>query len=303
MAAIGLPSEEEFLMLGMEIAQINHWRSYLPHTNINRFKKRYGATPLSCTQMWAGLNAIGEVNNTSKPKHFLMCLRYLFKYHTYSDLADFFGFATERPVGKWCKIFVKKIQKLLDLKMLSFEEADDGLIFFLTVDGTVCPIEEPRPFSTIWSSHKLGGDPGLNYEVALSISRAKLVHIHGPTPPGLHNDLQVARGELLPKLRQYCNEKGVERRIIGDGSYGAQEEWDVISIKNEFDPPELAEFKNRASARQEAFNKLLKNWRVLDTVFRGGMNHHKECFEAVAAICCYQIDNGSCNLFEAYPQY
>lgn len=217
-------SEQDFLQLGMEIAGINRWQQYRPNTNVKRFKKRYGATPLTCHQMWVDLIAIGEVKNRSKPAHLLMALRYLFKYESCTDLGDFFGFATDAAVAKWCKLYVTKIQKLLDLKMLSFEEADDGMIFFLTVDGTHCPIEEPRPFSTMWSSHKLGGDAGLNYEVAISISRAKLVHIHGPTPPGLHNDLQVARAELLPKLRRYCDDMGVERRIISDGIYGAKEE-------------------------------------------------------------------------------
>jgi hypothetical protein len=40
----------------------------------------------------------------------------------------------------------------------SWDEAiDNDLVFFMSVDGTHCPIEEPRPFSTEWSSFKLGG--------------------------------------------------------------------------------------------------------------------------------------------------
>ena len=48
-----------------------------------------------------------------------------------------------------------------------WDDANDELIFFLSVDGTHCPIEEPCPFSTIWSSHKVGEKAGLNYKIVL----------------------------------------------------------------------------------------------------------------------------------------
>jgi hypothetical protein len=50
-----------------------------------------------------------------------------------------------------------------------WNEHNDGIIFFMSVDGTHCPIEEPHPFSKKWSSHKFGGKPGLNYEIGLKI--------------------------------------------------------------------------------------------------------------------------------------
>ena len=111
--------------------------------------------------------------------------------------------------------------------MLTFTESDDGFIYFMTVDGTHCPIQEPRPFSKVWSSHKFGGDAGVNYEVGLSINKDKLIWLYGPIPAGLKNDLSVAREKLIPKVRQHAHRKKAERRILGDGIYQAQDVKDI----------------------------------------------------------------------------
>lgn len=195
---------------------------------------------------------------------------------------------------------MKKLQKLVLRKMLSWEDADDGMIFFMSVDGTHCRVEEPRPFSTIWSSHKYGGKAAVNYEIGLLISRAKLIWIYGPTAPGAMNDLDVARQELIPALRSYRDYNSLERMIIGDGIYIADDVSDVISTKNDYDPREIAEFKDRVSSRHECFNGFLKQWNVLDQRFRHELEFHRPCFEAVAAVCCYQLDNGSYSLFDPY---
>jgi hypothetical protein len=173
------------------------------------------------------------------------------------------------------------------------------MIFFLSLDGTHCPINEPRPFSTIWSSHKLGGHAGVNYEVGLSISRPKLIWLYGPTQPGAQNDLEVAKSELVPAVQAYGQG---QRWVIADGIYAAEEVSDVFSTKNDYDPREIAAFKERVSARHESFNNLLKKWKILAVKFRiHDLAWHKPCFEAVACICCYQLDNDSYSLFDSYP--
>ena len=80
----------------------------------------------------------------------------------------------------------------------------------MSVDGTHFPIEEPQPYSTKWSSHKLGGKPGLNYEIGLSIFDSKLLWIHGPTPPpGRYNNITVFQSHLKEKIPN-------GRRVIAD---------------------------------------------------------------------------------------
>jgi hypothetical protein len=303
-------TELQFLEIGLDIGGPRNWRHLDHNANIGRFKSAYGATPLTCHQMWSDLIDLGEIDGSSnRPKYFLLTLKFLFTNVPQQDLMQFFGIRSENTVTKWRAMFTAKIQKLQPRKMLTFEQADDGLVFFMTVDGTHCPIREPRPFSTIWSSHKQGGKAGLNYEVGLSIHKEKLVWVHGPTPPGLHNDLDVAREALIPALRAFNKDhpQPINRRILADGIYAAKSVADIISTKNEFDPREIEEFKDRATARQEYFNNNLKKWKVLSTEFRHDRKgdfllYHRECFHCVAAICCYQIDNGSYSLFDPYPK-
>jgi hypothetical protein len=295
-----LLTAQDFLKLGMETARVEHWRTYKEHCNIERFTKNYGATPETCREMWADLNTLGEIDKRSKPLHLLEALRYLFKYHTEDDLSNFFGYICRTTIRTHTKAYTEKIQTLLQLKMLTFEEADDGFIFFMTVDGTHSPIKEPRPFSTIWSSHKFGGDAGVNYEIGLSISKQKLIWLYGPTPAGLKNDLEIAREALIPKLRAF--RKGKPRRMLADGIYNSEDVLDVVTLKNELDSRDMEEFKDRAMARQENYNSLIHNWKVTDHMFRShDLDEHQVCFEAVNAICCYQLDNGAYSLLDPYP--
>ncbi|CAB9527100.1 hypothetical protein SEMRO_1942_G306740.1 [Seminavis robusta] len=153
----------QFLAFGMDILGVERWEFLKETSVIERFTNAYGAKPITCEQMWTDLISMGEVNKKSKPMHLFIALRFLYKNDTELDLMSFFKIGSDNTIRKWCWSYVKKIQKLLKGKMLTWEEADDGMIFFLTVDGTHCPIEEPRPFSKIWSSHKFGGDAALNY--------------------------------------------------------------------------------------------------------------------------------------------
>lgn len=107
--------------------------------------------------------------------------------------------------------WTRLIASLLMIKMQSWEEAvdEDGMIYFMVLDGTHSPINEPHPFSTIWSSHKEGHDTAINYEIGISISRPKLLWLYGPTQPGAMNDLEVAREELIPALRAFGGAKNL----------------------------------------------------------------------------------------------
>ena len=89
--------------------------------------------------------------------------------------------------------------------------------------------------------------------------------------------------------------------MIADGIYKADDVSDVFSTKNDYDPWEIAKFKDRVGSRHECFNNMLKRWTILNENFRHDLECHRECMEAVCAICCYQLDNGSYNLFDSYP--
>ena len=75
----------------------------------------------------------------------------------------------------------------------------------------------------------------------------------------------------------------------------------MISRANEFDCREVCQFKNRALARQESFNLLIKNFDCLRMKFRHGVNNHQVVCEAVCAIVMYKIASNDATLFDAYP--
>lgn len=176
--------------------------------------------------------------------------------------------------------------------MGTLEEDDEGLIFMLSVDGTHCPAEEPSPWSVIWSSHKLGGSAGFNYEVGLSIHKPKLKWVNGPTPPGQFNDIAVFRQKLKGMLP-------AGKKVIADDGYKG--EANLISTRNELDPREIAKFKERVMSRHETFNQRLKNFNCLSHRFRHGIERHKVSFEAVCAVVMYDIEYGDTTLFDPYP--
>ena len=92
---------------------------------------------------------------------------------------------------------------------------------------------------------------------------------------------------------------GISGLLIGDKGYRGEPEF--VSTSNEFDPKEIADFKNRASARHETFNQRLKTFKCLTEKFRHGVSNHKVAFEAVCVITIYQLENGSISLLDAYP--
>ena len=177
--------------------------------------------------------------------------------------------------------------------MTPWEEVEEiPFIFFLSIDGTHCPIKEPQPFNTKWSSHKFGGSPAVNYEIGLQIDQSKLLWVNGPYPAGEFNDIQTFRTKGLK------DKIPVGKRLIGDKGYKGEP--DSISTQNDLDPREIAEFKERSQSRHETFNSRLKNFKCLSTRYRHNLSFHKVCFEAICVILIIEMELES-PLFDPYP--
>jgi hypothetical protein len=221
------------------------------------------------------------------------------KYEAENDLGRFFSIKSRDTVEKYIYEYMPRLNRLMEERLpSSLHDVDDGFIFMMTVDGTHCPINEQRPFSTEWSSFKLGGKPGVNYEVGLHIHKPKILWIYGPTKAGEHNDVGVFQQKLKHELPH-------GRRCLGDDIYKGEP--DYFSTKNDLDPPELSKFKDCAMTRQENCNKRLKNFDIIkDKPFRHGVDcgtgvlngNHKMAFYACACVVSYGLDNGSVNLLE-----
>jgi len=179
--------------------------------------------------------------------------------------------------------------------MGTLQDNDDGLVFMLSVDGTHCPIEEPRPFSTEWSSHKFGGKPAVNYELGILIHKPKLVWVNGPTRPGKHNDLAVFR----QKLKQALSALPGTKKAIGDSGYRGEPE--LISTRNGLDSKEVTQFKDRTLARHENFNQRLKCFACLCQPFRHGVDNHGYAFKACCVLVMYEVETGGTSFSDAYP--
>lgn len=298
-------SATQFKELGLEAAGYGHWRNFQQHAQDERYTKAFGVCPDTSSTMWHMLRDHQDDNiqlpTNANPMHLLLLHRFLWEYETESEIARFFGkhnqLASERTVRKWIRYYAPRVQLLLKELMGPLEAADDGLIFMLSIDGTHCPIDEPRPFSTKWSSHKLGGKPGVNYELAVTINHPRLVWVYGPTPPGKMNDIKVFKSKLMNIMKQRLP----GRRLIGDSGYSGVP--DLISTKNEFDPREVSEFKDRVMARHETYNQRLKCYGVLTKHFRheDRIQVHGICFRAVCVHVILQMRHGHGLLFDPYP--
>jgi hypothetical protein len=154
-----------------------------------------------------------------------------------------------------------------------FRNWDHSSLCLISVDGTDCPIKEPRPFNTEIYSQKLNG-PGYKYEVGISIQNCDIVWINGPFPAG-KADITVFKEEGLAQA--LCEDECVE----ADRGYQGND-----SIKN----PNIAQSredrkqKSKVRARHEIVNGRLKVFGILDGVFRHSLRQHGNAFRAVAVI-------------------
>jgi hypothetical protein len=296
-------SKKQFHALGLELAGHPQWKAYKHHCNIERYRQAYGVTPKTAARLWHELrtsnNAQVKLPVDYEPIHLLLSIRFLWRYEVYEDLGRFFGIRSPKTVRKWVWDYLNRIRGVLRALIPDWMDAYNGLRFFFSIDGTHCAIQEPSPWSPIWSSHKLGGKPGLNYEIVLQIDKPRLLWIYGPSAPGAENDIKVFKTVLLQKLQQLTADHGVTFRGIGDKGYRGAPEF--LSTRNDLDPPEISEFKNRVLARHESFNQKLKMFDVLSGVFRHDIELHPVCFESVGVLTCIQLQNKGLHLFDPYP--
>ena len=116
-------SADDFLGLGLEIAGHSQWRKYKDGPNLERFTKAYGATPLTCKEMWDDLLAdmspqfVVSVDETKKPFQMLVALRFLWKYPTEEDLANFFKIRSEKTIRDYVHHWLPRITRLIVKKV------------------------------------------------------------------------------------------------------------------------------------------------------------------------------------------
>ena len=266
-------------------------------TNVRRFRDHYGAAPVVYSKIFLDLQQqnIGQhkVENAmlSHLDGFLLAVFYMYTYPTEARLASRVKRSARSSVDTvWS--WIEKIMALKIVKVVWPEEWNNPTgnavqMFLFTVDGTHCHISEPTDqvlyVNKAFYSHK-NKQAGLNYELALDIYQDRLVWISGPTPAGT-SDADVFKSGLQAKVPP-------GRKGIADRGYRGL--GDQLAIRNSHDTDEVKKFKSRALARHETFNKLIKCFTMMSVRFRNhGLPKHKMCFEAIAVICQYMLENGT----------
>ena len=103
---------------------------------------------------------------------------------------------------------------------------------------------------------------------------------------GTYNDIKIFKEKGLARKLRKLGKKG-----IADGGYPGYP--DLLSLpNNSHDDKEVQKFKSRARLRHEGFNRMLKTFKCLSSVFRHNKEQLQACFEACAVITQYKMENG-----------
>ena len=138
----------------------------------------------------------------------------------------------------------------------------------MTIDGTDCPIQEPKRFDKSYYLHKIRA-AGLRYEVGVNIQTGDIVWVNGPYKCGAFPDLKIFReklkslldcGEYVEADNGYCGEPKCVRVASS-----------IVSKKDKC-------AKGKACARHETINCCFKKYCVLSKFFRHDRSKHQNCF-------------------------
>lgn len=258
--------------------------------DLHRFRSSYGIGPIACQNLFEDIKTKGLVRNPTISS-FLSALSWLKQYPSESNHAGRWGLS-ENTAREYNWTYARAFQQLKDHKIKWIVDDQGNLPghhFIASLDGVHCLISEPRHDpDKKWFSHK-HKKAGVVYELAISIYHGSLIWINGPFPAG-QSDLTVFRkpNGLKSKIPE-------GRKIIADQGYLAESS---LSTRNNQDSHIVKQLKNRAKARHEHFNGLLKNFKILSTRFRTTkgsddeiLAKHKTVFEGCAVLVVYEVED------------
>ena len=156
----------------------------------------------------------------------------------------------------------------------------------MSVDGTDYRILQKGPArkGNVFASHKYAGKSALRYELGVCILTGELVWIHGPFPAGKYNDITIFNQCLAHRLDRY------ERVEADDGYRGHVRK--VKCPKNANTKAAKKRMKARVRSRHETVNGRLKNWGILQQVYRHNISDHGHVLRACAVITQLMMENG-----------
>ena len=161
----------------------------------------------------------------------------------------------------------------------------------MTIDGTDYRIQQKgiAKKGNLFGSHKYAGKSALRYELGIDILAGNLVWVSGPYPAGRWTDVKIFDDVLSNLL-----EPG--ERVEADNGYVGRADKVKCPNKN-CNPPEKLGMQSEARSRHETFNGRLKNWGILEKVYRHDITVHGTVFYTCAVITQLSVANGE-PLFE-----
>lgn len=156
----------------------------------------------------------------------------------------------------------------------------------MSVDGTDFRILQKGAArkGNAFGSHKYAGKSALRYELGICIRTGCLVWIQGPYPAGKWNDIAIFNHCLGHFLDPY-------ERVEADNGYRGHVD-KVKCPKNPNNRPENLAMQARVRSRHETLNGRLKNWGILQQVFRHDIALHGKVLQACAVITQLMLENG-----------
>jgi len=260
------------------------------NTNKQRFKDHFGCPPIACAKIFEDLQTSDndEIRLDDNKIHIdvlLMALLFLYLYPTEKKREAIFD-KSPKTIREWTWYYVGKLQALKKEKVVWPDNFGNN-IWVLYVDCVDCPVEESThpelALDPDYYSFKLNS-AGLRYELGTDLFRSALIWMNGPFLPGTDNDKGFFSKMGLRDKLESCGVK-----CIADGIYNGMPE--VCSTFNAIDREDVAKFKARAQMRHEQFNGMIKEFKSMCTKFRN-KSKHQMCFEAVAVVCIYRMENG-----------
>jgi len=148
----------------------------------------------------------------------------------------------------------------------------------MSVDGTDFRILQKGAAvkGNAYGSHKYAGKSALRYELGICIRTGHLVWIEGPYAAGQWNDIAIFNNCLATFLDP-------NERVEADNGYRGHED-KIKCPKNASNHPDNLAMQARVRSRHETFNGRLKNWGILQQVFRVPSRHCSSWY-SVTSVC------------------
>jgi hypothetical protein len=236
---------------------------------------------MTAAKVWNLLIAQNMLPGKASVYHLLWTLQHL-KMYCSQTASAMITRVCEKTYRDWVKKFLEAL-RCVSVQYIRWGNRfmnDVGCTCLVTVDGTDCKIQEPTPFSRGWYSHKSNG-PGVRYEVGLCIQTGWIVWVNGPFPCGEWLDLRIAREGIVHHLLP-------GEMFIADGGYCDGGEY--FNTPNGLNNEEQG-MQSLARSRHETVNKRLKQFKVIDGVYRHSIESHGTCFHTIALLTQISLED------------